>query len=493
MYNSITDFAEKGLRKIEKMVAACIKGDEEFSHLSQVIHDEVNRMEVDLIGEIYELLDKEIMECIARKAGWSIDQKNKEKAIEDIAGYIRYKRTGYVDKKTGKYIYLLDKILGIKPHQKLTLAAAARVLEEAIVSSYRKGGEAVNDYDDVDKMTVLRLVHDTEIEMPVKEAAKKKSLAYLHIVADEDHVPLQFNAKKGDLERDVKGNKINTAMPKLICLFEDVVDDAPEGSKKHRYRLVGKHYFSSTRKGTKANNDLWKKVDDYIYANYDTETLKRIYVAGDGADWIKSGCDVLGAKSRFCLDKFHMMKYVNKSTSHLLDSVDDAKSEIWRCLNGGHKEELKEVYKKILAVTENENKYKEVEEALRYIMNQWDGIMCRVEEAGGRWKCCAEGQISHVYSERLSRNPMGWSLRGCEQMAKLRAFKNNGGKVIDLLEYQEKQKRRKERKEHEKLLKELRSKHTEAAYEERIRCSIPGLDNHSMEWLRNIINGVLTA
>ena len=88
---------------------------------------------------------------------------------------------------------------------------------------------------------------------------------------------------------------------------------------------------------------------------------------------------------------------------------------------------------------------------------------------------------------------MGWSLRGCEQMAKLRAFKNNGGKVIDLLEYQEKQKRRKERKEHEKLLKELRSKHTEAAYEERIRCSIPGLDNHSMEWLRNIINGVLTA
>ena len=90
MYNSIADFAEKGLRKIEKMVAACIKGDEAFSHLSQVIHDEVNRMEVDLIGEIYELLDKEIMECIARKAGWSIDQKNKEKAIEDIAGYIRY-------------------------------------------------------------------------------------------------------------------------------------------------------------------------------------------------------------------------------------------------------------------------------------------------------------------------------------------------------------------------------------------------------------------
>ena len=493
MYNSITDFVENGLLKIEKTVEACLKGEGEFCELSQTVHDQVNHMELNLISEIYELIDNEIRESVARKVNWSIEHKNKEKTIEDIAGTVTYKRTGYVDKRTGKHIYLLDWILGYDPHQKLTLAASAKVLEEAIVSSYRKGGEAVNDYNSVDKMTVLRLVHDTEIETPLKEADEKKKIAYLHIVADEDHVPLQLNHKKGDLKVDSNGNKINTIMPKLICLFEDVVDEAPEGSKKHRYKLVGKHYFSNTEKGTSANYNFWKEVDDYICANYDTEYLKRIYIAGDGANWIKSGCDILGSKSRFYLDKFHMMQYINKSTSHLLDSRDDVKSEIWHCLNGGYKEELKKIYSQILAVTDNENKYKDVEDALGYFMNQWDGIMCRVEEAGGCWKCCAEGQISHVYSERLSRDPMGWVVRGCSQMAKLRVFKQNGGKVIDLLKYQEKIKQRQDREEREALIRDVRRKHTAAAYEERIHGTIPGLDQHSMKWLKDVINGLITA
>ncbi|MCR5474735.1 MAG: ISLre2 family transposase [Lachnospiraceae bacterium] len=450
-------------------------------------------MELGLIDEIYELLDKEIQESIVRKKKWSIELKSKEKTIEDIAGTIRFKRTGYVDKRTGKYVYLLDKILGIDPHQKLTLAAAAKVLEEAIDSSYRKGGEAVNDYNAVDKMTVLRLVHDIEIETPIKEPGKKKKLKQLHIVADEDHVSLQFNQTKGDLKHDANGNKINTVMPRLICLFEDVVDDAPEKSQKHRYRLVGKHYFSNTQTGPTANYNFWKEVDEYIFANYDTEYLERIYIAGDGAPWIKSGVEILGAKSRFYLDKFHMMKYVNKSTTHLLDSTEDVKSEIWRCLNGGYKEELKEIYKQILAVTEKESKYKDVEDALTYFLNQWDGIMCRVQEAAGCWKCCAEGQISHVYSKRLSRNPMGWSEHGCEQMAKLRVFKQNGGKVIDLLKYQKKIKRQQNREEHEALIRDVRRSHTAAVYEERIHGTIPGMEMHSMKWLKDIINGVITA
>lgn len=493
MYNSITDFVNNGLINIEEMVEACLKGEGEFSDLSQVVHDQINLMELRLIGEIYELIDDEIRESVTRKLKWSIEHRNERKSIEDIAGTVEFTRTGYVNKYTGEHIYLLDRILGLEPHQKLTIAAAAKVLEEAIVSSYRKGGEAVNDYNSVDKMTVLRLVHDTEMEQPIVEPKEKKKVSYLHIVADEDHVASQFDLVKGDLKRDVNGNKINTIMPKLICLFEDVIDEAPKGSKKHRYRLIGKHYFSSTGSGAQANYEFWKEVDDYIYANYDMEVLKRIYIAGDGAGWIKSGCDVLGSKSRFYLDKFHMMLYINRSTSHLLDSRDDVKSEIWHCLNGGDKKGLKEIYKQILSVTENENKYKEVEEALRYFLNQWDGIRCRIEEAGGCWKCCAEGQISHVYSARLSRNPMGWSELGCGQMAKMRVYKQNGGKIIDILKYQKRIEQEQFREEQDELIRELRRSHTSAIYEERIRAEIPGMEQHSMKWLKDLIRRTLTA
>ena len=78
-------------------------------------------------------------------------------------------------------------------------------------------------------------------------------------------------------------------------------------------------------------------------------------------------------------------------------------------------------------------------------------------------------------------------------MAKLRAFKQNGGKVIDLLKYQKKIKQKQYREDQEKLISELRNKHTEAVYEERISSSIPGLEQHSMKWLRDLLNREFTA
>ena len=88
---------------------------------------------------------------------------------------------------------------------------------------------------------------------------------------------------------------------------------------------------------------------------------------------------------------------------------------------------------------------------------------------------------------------MGWSEHGCEQMAKLRVFKQNGGKVIDLLKYQKKIKRQQNREEHEALIRDVRRSHTAAVYEERIHGTIPGMEMHSMKWLKDIVNGVFTA
>ena len=163
--------------------------------------------------------------------------------------------------------------------------------------------------------------------------------------------------------------------------------------------------------------------------------MERVYIAGDGAPWIKAGCAYI-ENSKFVLDKFHMMKYVNKSVTHFLDSAEEGKAEIWRALNNADKDALKDVYKRLLDVTEDENKIVDIKTVLKYFLNNWDEIKIKVEDAGGCWKCCAEGQVSHVLSSRMSSRPMGWSICGCDQMAKLRAFKYNGGKVIDLLKYQ---------------------------------------------------------
>lgn len=451
MYYTIQHFYEKDSKEIEKSVKKLIKGEIDAEDLSEEIQERVLRLGTDLLSEIYERLDDAIRESLTRKKHWNIEHRNKEKTILDVMGKVSFKRTGYYNKHTNEYVYLLDQLLGFEAGQKITLRSAAKALEETIDSSYRKGG-------------------------------KQASLT------DEDHVAAQFQEKKGDLPRDSRGYKINTIMPKLICLYEDIVNESGEKSENPRYKLIGKKYFSGIYKGSRGNEELWTIVGKYINTVYDTEYLEQVYIAGDGAPWIKAGCEYI-ENSKFVLDKFHMMKYVNRSVTHLLDSDEEGKEEVWQALNRADKDALKAVYKRLLDVTEDENKTEDIKTALRYFLNNWDGIKVKVEDSGGCWKCCAEGQVSHILSSRMSSRPMGWSTYGCDQMAKLRAFKYNGGKVIDLLKYRKKKEKDEEkREEQEELIKELRKRKSGWSYEESTQVTIPGLEESSMKWMRSLID-----
>ena len=55
--------------------------------------------------------------------------------------------------------YLIDKILGLAPNQTMTEDAVARVYEEAVQTSYRKGGIAASP-DGISKGTIKNILHD---------------------------------------------------------------------------------------------------------------------------------------------------------------------------------------------------------------------------------------------------------------------------------------------------------------------------------------------
>lgn len=488
MYNSILQFIENDIKEIEKNVRSLLDGEKDAADLSNDVHERVLRLGCRLISEIYEQIDEEIFKSLVRKNKYYVEQKDMPRSLVDVMGTISFKRRGYVPKHGGEYIYLLDLIMGFDDNQKVTMAAAAKILEEAVESSYAKAGKKVSLTDQVSKETVKDIVHGLVVEFPVKELTEKKKLKNLHIVADEDHVAAQFWEKKGDLKTSSTGNKINTIIDKIIVLFEDVVDDAPEDSKNHRYRLVGKHTFCGVYKGSENNYKLWQEVQDYISANYDLNVLERVYVAGDGAPWIRAGAEVL-LNGRFVLDKFHMMKYLNQSVCHL-ENEDEMKEYMWECINEANKDGLKEAFRSILEVTDKDsNKYEDVKESRDYFMNNWDGIEIRSTESGGVWKCCAEGQVSHVLSDRLSSRPMGWSELGCDNISKLRAYTRNDGKIIDLLRYQEKhQTLEAKRKEQDDLIADIKKRQNGWDYADKLNTHVLGLEKPSMKWLKDIID-----
>lgn len=61
-----------------------------------------------------------------------------------------------------------------------------------------------------------------------------------------------------------------------------------------------------------------ENVNEYIEKTYDTENLKKVFISGDGAPWIKSGVEHID-KAIFCADKFHLMKYINTAAAQMLD------------------------------------------------------------------------------------------------------------------------------------------------------------------------------
>lgn len=128
-------------------------------------------------------------------------------------------------------------------------------------------------------------------------------------------------------------------------------------------------------------------------------------------------------------------------------------------MNWPSKEKTKQVFKKILKLTESETKKESVRESRRYILNQWAGIEIKVDKPFEIVGCSAEGHVSHILSDRLSSRPRGWSEVGVKKMAELRIYIKNGGRVYDLVMNQKRNEKAEEKYEkEEKLIKELRRK-----------------------------------
>lgn len=427
MINSIQHFQEKGVKNLTEVFSRYTDDLTKFAEMVQGVTKEMTKLGLSIIAEELESYDLLLRERPDLRKGWYIERRDETKLLTSL-GEIRYHKTYFHNRNTGEYCYLLDQLMGMEKHARISEDAEARILEEAVESSYRKGGiNASIGEQEVSKETVMKKLH--ALEFPSLEPLKeKRKVSCLYIDADEDHVSLQYLEKKGD----IKPPRINTVMPKLIYVYEDVDFD---GSK---HKLKGCHFFGGDYAGSEGTRELWQEVLEFIKESYDEEVLEKIYINGDGADWIRTGAG-MHAKAHFVLDRFHMHKYIIAATSHLKDSAMDARSEIYRAINGKRKWAAEEAFDRILNITESETKAKAVEAAKKYILGNWSGIMESVKSKDKSLQCSAEGHVSHIYSDRMSSRPLGWSRTGADKMARLRIYRQNKGNMLELVRYQKKE------------------------------------------------------
>lgn len=434
MENIIQYIQEICIKRFAEIQEGLFKDPTQFAEFVSNIETEVKKLGVMVVKETLETMDSEIQKSLKRKLHWLIESHDEKQLITSL-GTVHFTKTLFTYKdgkdEDGKEImcYLLDKTLGFTENMRITDDAVAKVYEEAVQTSYRRGGEAINNDDHVSKETVKDLLHNSKFPPNFQIPEMKKKVDYLYVDADEDHYSLQFRNKKGDLEINENGRKLNGAITKIIYVYEGIEPDAPKSKRNH---LVNVHYFC---RGIDDNNDLWDEVYAYICATYDITSIKKIYLNSDGGAWIKSGYKRLEG-IQYVLDEFHLSKYILKMTAHMLDSQSDARLEVCKTIREKDKKEFKELVEQLKGYTEKENELKRITAAAEYIESNWAAAKRRLWKKDGIVACSAEGHVSHVLSSRMSTPPLGWSKHGAHQMARLREYYYNKGNMLELAKYQ---------------------------------------------------------
>ena len=443
MINSIKYFEENSIKIFEKLEIDFMNDPTKVAELVRGVTTEVHKLGLRIIQECLEDTDKLIKESVLRKKHWNIERHDTKQLITSL-GTVAFGKTLFVDKETGKSAYLLDRMMGIEKHERFTEDAIVNLLEEAVQTSYRRGGEAASLEDDVSKQAVMKKIHALEFPMDDSKPEKKKVVEYLYIEADEDHIDLQFNKRKGDLEISTNGRKNNCVISKLVYVHEglkpeSIINTGTEDERNSkRWELISPHYFCRVCNG-KENELYWDEIFNWINNHYDIAKIKKIYLNADGGSWIQAGPKRIDGIT-YVLDEFHLQKYVTKLTSHMLDSVDDARNEIYQALRKDKKKEFIEITERLKDALKNpETGEKRINESRDYILNNWTAARLRLKRVEGVIGSSTEGHVYHVLSSRMSTRPMGWSVVGASKMSELRAYYLNGGDMLELVRYQEKE------------------------------------------------------
>lgn len=316
-----------------------------------------------------------------------------------------------------------------------------QVTDQTVMNTIRKLGKIAND--------------------AVEIVEEKKDVDTIFIEADEAHVAMQDGSNK-----EIK----------LIYIHE-----GKEWVSKDRYKLKNLRYLTGQYRGSE---ELWLEVADYLDKAYRMDKVKKIYLSGDGAYWIKEGLNWIKG-SEYVLDYFHLSKYVRVATAHMEPFYH---SILWGYINSLNKQAVIDTLNVIIELTESETKKEAVKVSRRYISRNWEGIIRRYDEE--YIGCSAEGHVSHILSARLSSRPMGWSQIGADQMARLRVYKANGGEIYELLRSNKKETRKEKRII--ELDKKIVKNKLDASFHGNLD-NIPAINSGKRTWQRQIMKSVRGA
>jgi len=329
-----------------QVVVDVLEGGTHYRDFEDRLRQELDALGRDIVKWVAEACDERLREEPQARPGWVVARRGDEKQLLTPFGMVSYERTYFRHRAGKQYAYLADAIIGVTPHQRVNDGVKARLVERAVEQSYRKSGRwTAEEAWHVSAQTVMTALRQTRVPDERKAPVTKRRVKYLFVEADEDHVPRQHGGRW---------------QPRLVYVHEGWRE-----RQDGRRELIRPHYFG----GLDDPQELWATVWRYLEGHYDLEHVEAIFIAGDGAGWIRRGCEYM-PKSVFVLDRYH----VHKQVSEALGADSERHRAVWKAIDGLNAREVQRLLRQAYKQADSDHRRQTIRRTATYLRRNWDGI-----------------------------------------------------------------------------------------------------------------------
>lgn len=402
----IIQYTEEFLIVISEKI---LNGITDVDELSADVLSDCKKLAREIVQEIITQLNETMRQDkkTRKDLGLVMKEKNRPRKILTELGELEFNRDYYYNSLDEKYETPLDKMIGIQPRERVGDSVSAKLVNLATEMSYAKSAALATD-GLVSRQTVKNQINRVPIlEKKTEESGRIAKV--LDVYADEDHVHMQKPNKK-------RGKK-NQMVP-LVTVSEGI-----EFVNARRGKTVRPMHFVNEKFDS---DELWTSVEGYIEKTYDMDSIEAIRIHADGGKWIQNGLENF-PNVEHVMDGYHLQKRLkqldNRFKGHLI------KRSIEWAINEGNYYKAEVALGNLYSKCKSEADANAISEMTTYLGSHWEAITNRYKD--GVTGSCTEGQVSHLLSERFSRNPMGWSKTGLGKLSTLRIYKKNGGIICN--------------------------------------------------------------
>lgn len=413
-----------------------------FSTLEQAVFDITQVLGRKALENTLLDIDKRLQDT--RPKGSLINTGKRVKYFLTRLGDIRYKRTRYIDKTTGKSRYLLEEHLGLEKNQRISLIRAKIEMFMASITTYR-GTEK-----DVELLTGYRRSHESIRQSVIREAERivayedasiektrrledkddnsvsPSPIAYME--TDSVFIRRQRSCKRSKsrhrrVTTKSRRRKRRSIEVKLAIGYTDKVRRYGSGRGKS-LRLKNKFTYTSIENG----RTFMEKLSIVAEKRLSLSNVKALIFGGDGGAYISSGIKDYFVNAVYVLSKFHIKRNIKRALpakpkaqvliNELIkkDDIDKALSLITRIA---------------LRSTDRKERY-QLKELYTYIDQNRDGInpVKRIQDKtirdGIKGAGAMESNVDKFVAHRFKKRGMSWSEKGALSLLKVRETIANG-------------------------------------------------------------------